>query len=155
MPSIEPILIEAAGAMTRELLEATKRRIGRPSNMRRTMAHSPSVLEAYLHINHVYEQTRISTRVRGLITAAIAQALGGDYIFSVAVELAAFEEARRCESNDPKIAPPLSSPYKPLENTARLIHRLLPSWPRWATAMKRRLRSPTSLVSTCFATTSI
>lgn len=110
MPSIEPILIEAADAMTRELLEATKRRIGRPSNMRRTMAHSPSVLEAYLHINHVYEQTRISTRVRGLITAAIAQALGGDYIFSVAVELAAFEEARRCESNDPKIAPPLSNP---------------------------------------------
>ena len=111
MPNIEPLL-EFADANTQQLLKSAEARAGRSSNMLRTLAHSAGVLEAYLHFNHVYEQAGISAKLRGLITAAIAQALGGDYILSVAATLGSrqgltrdeLEAARHGESNDGKIA---------------------------------------------------
>ena len=138
MPNIEPILLETADAKTRELLESSERRIGRPSNMLRTMAHSRGVLEAYLHFNHVYEQTLISSKLRGLITAAIAQALGGDYILSVAVALGAhqglsldeIEAARRGESNDPKIATALQFAVQAVEKHGAVDAALVATLPQ-------------------------
>ena len=111
MPNIEPIL-EFADGKTQQLLQSAEGRIGQTSNMLRTMAHSGGVLDAYLHFNHVYEQARITTKLRGLITAAIAEALGGEYILSVAAALGTrqgitldeLEEARRGQSKDGKIA---------------------------------------------------
>ena len=112
MPTIEPIELEAAGEKSRELLDTTERRIGRSSNMLRTMAYSPAVLEAYLQFNRAFEHTRMSPRLRGLLTVAIAQALGCEYILSVGFALGQreglsrneLEAARRGESNDDKIA---------------------------------------------------
>lgn len=112
MPTIEPILPEAASPKSRELLALTERRIGRPSNMLRTMAHSPAVFEAYLHFNRAFEETKLSAKLRALLTTAIAQVMGCEYILSVAVALGAreglsveeLEAARSGESEDPKIA---------------------------------------------------
>lgn len=112
MPTIEPILPEHASPKSRQLLEVTERRIGRSSTMLRTLAHSPAILETYLHFNHAFEETKMSAKLRGLLTIAIAQVMGCDYTLSVALALGAreglsveeLEAARHGESEDPKTA---------------------------------------------------
>lgn len=112
MSTISPIHLEAATPAAQQLVLAAENHVGHPSNMLRTMAHSPAILEAYMHFNRAFQQPRMSTRLRGLLTMAIAQVMGSEYILSVAVALGTREgitlqelEAARCgDSEDSKIA---------------------------------------------------
>jgi alkylhydroperoxidase family enzyme len=112
MQTLKPIDPDTASAKAKQLLEAFQQRNGRSSNMLRVMAQSPAILEAYLQFNRAFEQARISAKERGLITAAVAQLVGSEYVLSIAAALGAreglseeeFEAARKGESKDPKIA---------------------------------------------------
>src|SRR5437879_7856937 len=117
MQTLKPIDPSTATAKTKQLLAAFEQLRGRSSNMLRVVAQSPPILEAYLQFNRAFEHTRMSTRLRGLITVAMAQHLGCEYMLSVAAAVGTreglsseeFEAARNAESHDPKIAQALRS----------------------------------------------
>jgi alkylhydroperoxidase family enzyme len=123
MPAIEPIHLELADATAQQLVRAAENRIGQPTNMLRTMAHSPSILETYLHFNRAFEQTKMTTKLSGLVTIAIAQAMGCECILSVAVafgvreglSLEELEAARHIQSDDPKVAAALGFAVRAIE----------------------------------------
>ena len=116
MSSIEPIRLELADATAQQLVRAAESRLGQSTNMLRTMAHSPAILETYLHFNRAFERTRMTTKLRGLLTIAIAQEMRSEYILSVAVALGVreglsleeLEAARHTKCDDPRITAALS-----------------------------------------------
>jgi alkylhydroperoxidase family enzyme len=80
--------------------------------MLKLMGHSPSVLDGYLAYTETFENGPMPPRLRGLLTAAIAELSGSDYVLSLAYVLGPRQgvsadevtAARRLESADPKIA---------------------------------------------------
>ena len=72
---------------TKELFGALEHALGRVPKMIRLMAHSPTVLETYLHFNHALEQSTLSAKTRALITVAVAEANGCDYTLSLGMAL--------------------------------------------------------------------
>ena len=124
MQTLKPIDPGTATAKTKQLLAAFEQLRGRSSNMLRVVAQSPPILEAYLQFNRAFEHTRMSTRLRGLITVAMAQLLGCEYMLSVAAAVGTreglsseeFEAARNAESHDPKIAQALRFAKRMVEN---------------------------------------
>jgi len=128
MPAIEPIRLELADATAQQLVRAAESRIGQSTNMLRTMAHSPAILETYLHFNRAFEKTKTTTKLRGLLTIAIARAMGCEYILSVAVALGLreglsleeLEAARHRQSEDPKIGAALSFAVRAIEEGGKI-----------------------------------
>ena len=123
MPAIEPVRLEVADATAQPLVQAAESRLGRSTNMLRTMAHSPAILETYPHFNRAFEKTKMTSKLRGLLTMATAQAMGSEYILSVALVLGVreglapeeLEAARQAQSDDPKIAAALGFAIRALE----------------------------------------
>src|SRR5512142_2544040 len=87
-----------ASGPTKELFEQVQRSLKRIPNMLRLMANSPAVLEAYLanspavleaylRFNDAFSRTRLTPRLRGLITVAVAEINGCDYTLSTAMSL--------------------------------------------------------------------
>jgi alkylhydroperoxidase family enzyme len=128
MPTIEPISLELADAIAQQLVRAAENRIGQSTNMLHTMAHSQSILETYLHFNRAFEHTKMTTKLRGLLTIAIAQAMGCEYILSVALALGVreglsleeLEAGRHTQSEDPKIAAALNFAVRAIEEQAKI-----------------------------------
>ena len=96
----------------REVFATIEQRLKRVSNMLKVMGNSPSILRAYVGFNEAFDNTKMTPKMRGSITAAIAEANGCDYTLSIAYargradgltddELGA---ARHGESSDPRIA---------------------------------------------------
>src|SRR6476660_6659874 len=120
MQTLEPIDPGSASAETKQLLEAFDQLRSRSSNMLRVVAQSPAILEAYLQFNRAFEQTRMSAKLRGLITVTMNQLLGCEPMLSVAAvagvlyctDSAATETYRNAEPHDPTIALPPSVPKK-------------------------------------------
>ena len=80
--------------------------------MIRLMANSPAILGAYLRFNEAFDETKLTKKLRGLITAAVSEINGCDYTLSTAMVLGKREgltedevnAARRLEASDPKAA---------------------------------------------------
>lgn len=112
MKLLNPINRSEATGRAVEVLEGIEKRGGKASNMLLAMAHSPMILEAYLNFNLSLKDARTPATVRSLVTTDIAELCGCDYMLSLAYARAhldgvgetEFESARRCESNDSKVA---------------------------------------------------
>src|SRR5579862_7578366 len=88
LASIEP---GAATGKTQERFTVLAQRLGRVPNMFKVMGNSPSILEGYLTFNNAFDQSKLTHAQRGLLTVAIAQITGCDYILSLAYALGASE----------------------------------------------------------------
>jgi alkylhydroperoxidase family enzyme len=112
MALLTPIDPNAATGETKQMFDALDRGIGRVPTMIRLMAHSPAILETYLHFNHAFERTSLSPRTRALITVAIAELSGCDYMLSIGMALgrqqgvaaADLDAARAGRASDSKTA---------------------------------------------------
>ena len=67
-----------ATGRAKELFGAVEQRLKQVPNMLRLMANSPAILGAYLQFNEAFEHTRLTPRLRGLITVAVAELNGCD-----------------------------------------------------------------------------
>jgi len=56
MPRIQPVEVEAASPMSRKQLEMQIKAHGRATNMKRTLAHSPMALHAYMHWYDLFDE---------------------------------------------------------------------------------------------------
>lgn len=127
MPTINPIDPSSASESSAKLLAAVEQRLGRSANMLRTMAHSPAILDAYLHFNHVLDQTHLPAGLRGLLTVAIAQTMGCEYMLSIAAAFGAreglspaeLEAGRRAQSSDPRVAQALQFAVRAIDRHGR------------------------------------
>ena len=112
MQTLKPIDPSTASEKSKQLLGTFEQRGGRSPNMLRVMAQSPAILEAYLNFNKAFEQTRMPTKLRRLISIAMAELMTCEYVLSIAAALGVREgitsdelqAARNQQSNDPKIA---------------------------------------------------
>jgi uncharacterized peroxidase-related enzyme len=110
MQVLTPIDVAAAGNDTRELFGAVEQRLKRVPNMLRLMGHSPAILGGYLQFTEAFGHSRLSPRLRSLITVAVSELNGCDYTLSTAIALGRregltddeFTLARRLEASDPK-----------------------------------------------------
>jgi alkylhydroperoxidase family enzyme len=86
----------------------------RVPNMLRLLANSPPILDLYMRFNAVFQEAKMSPKLRSAIAAYMAQRDGCDYHLSVTYAYARQQPngatadeltaARRGESADPKIA---------------------------------------------------
>lgn len=130
MPVIEPVELATAPEGSANLLKAPEELMGRPMNMLRTLAHSPAMLDAYLHFFGILHQTQLPPQFRTLISCTIAQEMGGEYMLAGSVAFGAreglspaqLEACRHAKSDDPKT-------QQVLQFTAKVIkeHGHLPS----------------------------
>lgn len=109
---------------TAEIFKNVEQRLGRVPNMLKLMGHSASGRSGYLAYTDAFEHGPMNPHLRGLLTAAIAEMSGSEYVLLLAYMLGprqgvSAEEvtaARRLESNDPKIAAALQFAAKVIEN---------------------------------------
>ena len=74
MQTIQPIQLENAGDATKRLLVAASTETGVSSNMMKTLAQSPRVLEGYLQFSRALAGGKLDQKVREQIALAVAQA---------------------------------------------------------------------------------
>src|SRR5579864_8774176 len=89
MSAVTEIDPKDATGTTKTIFDRLEHALGRVPTMIRLMAHSPAILETYLHFTTALEQTTLSPRARALITVAIAEANGCDYMLSLGMALGA------------------------------------------------------------------
>ena len=77
-----PESIDAAPTASRPLLEGVKKQLGVVPNMMRTMAQSPSVLEAYIALATALRHGLLSARLQEHLALVIAEANECDYCLS-------------------------------------------------------------------------
>jgi uncharacterized peroxidase-related enzyme len=119
-----------ATGQTKALFEQLERALGRVPAMVRVMAHSPSILDTYLHFNHALEQTTLSAKTRALIAVAIAEINGCDYTLSLGMALgkrqgvadADLDAARRGQAHDRKTTETLQFATSLVRSKGRVAH---------------------------------
>jgi len=112
MQVLNPIDPGAATGSVKQSFDAVEGRLKRVPNMLRLMANSPAILGAYLQFNEAFEHTRMTPKLRGLITVAVSELNGCEYTLSTALALGRreglteddFDRARRGEAGDTKTA---------------------------------------------------
>jgi len=112
MPRISTINPAEATGKAKELLDVVQATLGITPNMMRTMAQSPTVLEAYLNLNNALSKGALNAKVREQIALVSAQTNGCSYCASAHTalgKLAGLREeeivaARQATANDPKTA---------------------------------------------------
>jgi alkylhydroperoxidase family enzyme len=117
-----------ASGPAKDLFESIQLRLGRVPNMLRLMANSPVILESYLGFTDAFQKGRMTARLRGLLTATMAELTGGDYIMSFAYVLGRREglteeelaEARRIESSDARTRAALQFAAKIVNDRGRV-----------------------------------
>lgn len=111
METLRPIGPSQATGEAKALFDEILKRLPRVPNLLATLAHSPTVLGSYLAFTESFN-SQLPERLRDLISIAVAQVTGGDYILSFAHVLAKKEgisdeqvsAARLGESSDAKTA---------------------------------------------------
>lgn len=106
---------EATGE-TKALYDRFQQTLGRVPTMVQLMAHSPAVLEAYLHFNQALERTTLLPRTQVLVSVTVAALNGCGYTLAVATAIgkrqgtaeAELEAARHGLANDSKTADALA-----------------------------------------------
>lgn len=112
MSALTMIDPSVATGETKELLDGLRQRLGRIPNMIRLMAHSPTVLRAYLDFTFAMQQTTVSAALRNQLALVVAETSGSRYFLSLAEALAHRDglsaedvaAARRAEARDPTAA---------------------------------------------------
>jgi uncharacterized peroxidase-related enzyme len=112
MQVLKAVDANTATGKTKELFGAIEQRLKRVPNMIRVMGNSPAILGAYLQFNEAFDGTKMSPKLRGLITTTVSEINGCDYTLSTAFALGRREglseeelaAARRAEGSDPKTA---------------------------------------------------
>jgi uncharacterized peroxidase-related enzyme len=110
MSRIPPVDRHTTNDSVRKTFDAVEKQLGIVPNMMRTMAQSPSVLDAYLGFGATLRHGRLPGRLHEQIALAVAETNSCDYCLSAhtalghgaglsTVELAAAREAR---ASDPK-----------------------------------------------------
>jgi uncharacterized peroxidase-related enzyme len=79
MPRIAKVAAETADPAQRELLDATRRQLGRVPNLYATLAHSPAALRGYLALRDSLLAGVLSERVREQLALLTAQENDCDY----------------------------------------------------------------------------
>lgn len=79
MQIIQAIRIDETAGSTRRLLDSAIHEHGAPSNMVKTMAHSPLALEGYLKFRRSLAAGRLSPELREQIALTVAQTTLCDY----------------------------------------------------------------------------
>jgi len=74
MQTIQPIRLENASDATKRLLAMASAKIGLPSNMMKSVAQSPAVLEGYLQFCRALDNGKFDQIEREQIALAVAQA---------------------------------------------------------------------------------
>lgn len=74
-----PLLPEATTGIARELLDATKRQLGRVPNLYAAMAHSPIALQGYLDFRGALQQGALDLKMRERVALLVAQLNDCDY----------------------------------------------------------------------------
>ncbi|PYO76326.1 MAG: hypothetical protein DMD67_08840 [Gemmatimonadetes bacterium] len=100
MQVLNPIDPGAATGSVKQSFDAVEGRLKRVPNMLRLMANSPAILGAYLQFNEAFEHTRMTPKLRGLITVAVSELNGCEYTLSTALRplRPSALPARRCGS---------------------------------------------------------
>lgn len=102
----------AATDKSKQILDEIAQRVKTIPNMIKVLANSPAITRLYLQFNEAFKQTKMTPRLRGLISAAISEFHGCDYTLSTAMAFgpregiseAELTAARRAEANDPQTA---------------------------------------------------
>lgn len=79
MQTIQPIRMEESSRSTRQLLETVNGENGGLSNMVKTMAQSPIVLQGYLQLRRALAGSKLSPKLRAQIALTVAQANRCEY----------------------------------------------------------------------------
>ncbi len=82
MSRIEPVNYEQSTGKAKELLDAVKSKLGMTPNMMKTMAHSPTVLEAYLNFSGALSGGTLDDKLREQIALISAEINGCGYCAS-------------------------------------------------------------------------
>lgn len=123
LPLIDPA---TATGKTADLLAAVQRGLGVTPNMTKAMANAPALLDGYLALSGALSKGALGAATRERLALAVAQDNACDYCLSAhsylaehAAKLSADDiaAARKCDSNDPKIAALLT--FAVTVNTAR------------------------------------
>jgi uncharacterized peroxidase-related enzyme len=101
-----------ATGKTKEAFDAVEQRLKKVPKLIQVLGNSPAILGAYQGFNQAFEQTKMSPKLRGLITVTVSEINGCNYTLSTAFALGKREglseeeltAARRVEANDPKTA---------------------------------------------------
>lgn len=109
LPAIDPL---KATGRTKEVLDRVAQHIGWVPKMITLLANSPAATEVYLQFNVALAQTALPRHTRCLIAVAVAELNGCIYSAMIAhgqamkagVPEAAVADARRAQSQDPKVA---------------------------------------------------
>jgi alkylhydroperoxidase family enzyme len=128
MPTIKPLELEAAPEASAKLLKAIEEKVRRPVNMLRMFAHSPAMLDAYVHFLGDLEQCQTSPVLRTLISCTVAQEMGGEYMLSgifafgprEGASPAQIEDSRHARSDDRKTQQVLQFAAKVIQEHGRL-----------------------------------
>lgn len=128
MQTLREVDLSIATGKTKELFGAIEQRLKRVPNMMRLMGNSPAILGAYLRFNESFEETRLTAKLRGLISAVVAEIHGCDYTLSVAFALGPHEGltsaelngARRAEASEPRSAAVLQFVAKVVRERGRV-----------------------------------
>ena len=116
MQTLRPVDPSTATGQAKDLFTAFEQRLQRIPNMIRLLANSPSILDAYLRFNEAFASTKLTPKLRGLITTVVSELNGCNYTLSVACALGRREgltddelmSARLGQSADPKTREALS-----------------------------------------------
>lgn len=111
MQRIKPIDPAKATGKTRDQLAALERKYGRVPNVFATMAHAPSVLNAYLGLFDAMSHMSLDPRLRELLGVTVATANDSEYCRSVhtalgknlGIDTTELTRAQEADSADPRI----------------------------------------------------
>lgn len=101
MTRIRPVDAHATNAATAELLGSVKKKLGAAPNLVATMAHSPSVANAYLGFSQALAGGELPARVREQIALVVGEANSCDYCVAAHTALgkgAGLSEQETCDA---------------------------------------------------------
>jgi alkylhydroperoxidase family enzyme len=130
MSLLKPIEPAEATGETKSIFDTLEQNIGRVPMMMRLMAHSPAILDTYVHFNRALERTTLSPRTRALITVAIAEMNADEYTLSLGMALgkrqgvteAELDAARLGQGHDGKTAATLQLATGIVRSGGRVPH---------------------------------
>lgn len=122
MPRIQALDFDKSSGKAKTLLETIQATLGNTSNLVRTMANSPAVLEGYVSLCTALDHGALSPRMRERIALTVTQANDCQYCLAAHTAIArtvglseeAIADSRRADSPDRQEA-----------STLQFVHRLL------------------------------
>ncbi len=120
MQTLKQIQPAEATGKVKQLFDGFERTLGLVPNLTKVLANSPAALEAYASFSGALSRAALPAETRELIAIAVANANQCDYCLSAHTQIGklrgipafALEQARRGESDDPKIAAALEFSLK-------------------------------------------